>query len=156
MEQSKKRSAAALERKPAPSRSNTLFFVALAAAVVLGLFLLWWIDAGQQRLDTQRLVGRWQRTDPDGKFVLEVRKVNADGTVEARYFNPNSVNVDTARATMDEVPSLFVELRDANYPGSTYTLTYDPVNDELQGVYFQAVEQQTYEVSFKRQSQPGK
>jgi hypothetical protein len=32
-----------------------------------------------------------------------------------------------------------VELRDVNYPGSTYTLTYDPGTDRLTGTYYQAV-----------------
>jgi hypothetical protein len=158
MEQSKKRSAADVspERRPtAGRRSNVLFFAALAGAVVLALFVVWWLDAGQSGLSMQRLVGRWQRTDPDGKFILEVRKVNADGTVEARYFNPNPINVAAARASMEDVPGLFVELRDVNYPGSTYTLSYDPANDELVGGYFQPGEQQTYDVIFKRQGQLG-
>ena len=33
---------------------------------------------------------------------------------------------------------------------STYTLTYDPKRDELQGVYFQAVQKQNFEVVFVR------
>jgi hypothetical protein len=41
-------------------------------------------------------------------------------------------------------------LRDVNYPGSTYTLIYEPGSDQLQGVYYQAVEQQRYQVSFVR------
>ena len=45
---------------------------------------------------------------------------------------------------------LFVELRDVNYPGSTYSLRYDPARDVLEGAYFQAMEQQTFDVSFVR------
>jgi hypothetical protein len=45
---------------------------------------------------------------------------------------------------------LFIELRDANYPGSTYRLRYDAGRDVLEGAYFQAVERQTYDVSFVR------
>jgi hypothetical protein len=29
---------------------------------------------------------------------------------------------------------VFLELRDVNYPGSTYTLTYNPASDQLQGI----------------------
>ena len=36
------------------------------------------------------------------------------------------------------------------YPGSTYTLNYDPANDQLKGVYFQAVEKQRFAVAFVR------
>ena len=46
---------------------------------------------------------------------------------------------------------VFVELRDVNYPGSTYTLAYDRAKDLLQGVYFQATMRQSYDVIFFRQ-----
>jgi len=36
------------------------------------------------------------------------------------------------------------------YPGSTYTLTYDPRRDQLEGVYFQAAMQQRFDVVFVR------
>jgi hypothetical protein len=45
---------------------------------------------------------------------------------------------------------VFIELRAPNYPGSTYTLTYDPQQDQLQGAYFQAVQQQNFNVNFVR------
>ena len=45
---------------------------------------------------------------------------------------------------------VFVELRAPNYPGSTYTLSYDPQQDQLKGIYFQAVERQNFnQVGFK-------
>lgn len=47
---------------------------------------------------------------------------------------------------------LFVELRDVNYPGSTYTLSFAPERDRLAGIYFQAVERQTFDVEFVRLS----
>ena len=45
---------------------------------------------------------------------------------------------------------VFVELRDVNYPGCTYNLTYEAQSDQLAGVYYQAALQQQYEVSFER------
>src|SRR5690349_10593320 len=33
---------------------------------------------------------------------------------------------------------VFVELRDVNYPGSIYTLTYEASSDQLKGIYYQA------------------
>ena len=45
---------------------------------------------------------------------------------------------------------LFFELRAGGYNGSTYTLTYDPANDVLRGVYFQAVAQQKFDIYFTR------
>jgi hypothetical protein len=45
---------------------------------------------------------------------------------------------------------VFVELRDVNYPGSTYTLIYDPEQDRLNGYYYQAVQKVTFDVVFIR------
>ena len=45
---------------------------------------------------------------------------------------------------------MFVELRDVNYPGSTYTLVYQPENDQLAGIYYQAALQQQFDVFFER------
>ena len=45
---------------------------------------------------------------------------------------------------------VFIELRDVNYPGSNYHLTYDPKTDQMKGVYFQAVERQNFDVNFVR------
>src|SRR5262245_21819114 len=106
----------------ASRRSNpTIFFLALAGPVIAALLMLWWIEPGRGA-DVQRLVCRWERTD--GPYALEVRQVGADGKVEAAYFNPKPIKVAEARAGIEEgVPRLVVELRDINYPGSTYTLT---------------------------------
>ena len=46
--------------------------------------------------------------------------------------------------------TVFVELRDAGYPGCLYQLKYFPEQDGLAGVYFQAAQQQKYEVMFVR------
>jgi len=99
--------------------------------------------------DAQRLVGRWVR--PDGGYILELREVAKEGSLKAAYFNPRPINV--ARAVWsrkDGALTVFVELRDVNYPGSTYTLQYDPVSDRLKGTYFQAVEKQAFTIEFVR------
>ena len=97
----------------------------------------------------QELAGRWVRTD--GGYVLEIRGVEAGGKVDAAYFNPRPIHVARAEASQDDAAvKLFVELRDVNYPGSTYSLRYDPARDVLEGAYFQAMEQQTFDVSFVR------
>jgi hypothetical protein len=97
----------------------------------------------------QKLVGRWQR--PDGGYVLALGSVDAGGKIVAGYFNPGSIHVARAEASREgDAVKVFVELRDVNYPGSTYTLTYDPASDQLKGIYFQAALQQQYEVYFER------
>lgn len=98
----------------------------------------------------ERLKGRWLR--PDGGYVLEVRSVDANGRVEAAYYNPRPIHVGTAHAShTNQAVQLFVELRDVNYPGSTYTLTYYPLTDRLAGIYFQAAQGQSFDVEFVRQ-----
>ncbi len=97
----------------------------------------------------QKLIGKWLR--PDGGYILEFRRVAADGKLEAGYFNPRPINVSKAQATREgDQTKLFVELRDVNYPGSTYTLLYVPQNDQLSGTYYQAAQQQRFEVVFVR------
>ncbi len=93
--------------------------------------------------------GRWVR--PDGGYILELRDVKKDGTISAAYFNPRPINVYRARADIKKGKiTVRVELRDINYPGSIYTLHYDPGPDRLKGKYFQAVEKQTFDIEFVR------
>ena len=99
------------------------------------------------------LEGRGQR--PDGGYVLEIRKVYPSGTADVAYFNPNPIRVAKATATGDpSSATVFVELQDVNYPGSTYTLTYDPRRDVLEGVYYQAMLGQSFAVAFVRLPEP--
>ena len=89
------------------------------------------------------LPGRWVR--PDGGYVINIRRVDAD------YANPNPLPFSRAEATRDgKAITLFFKLRAGGYNGSTYTLTYDPANDVLKGVFFQAVAQQKFDIHFTR------
>jgi hypothetical protein len=100
-------------------------------------------------IDLKRLEGRWVR--PDGGYILELGKIKEDGSLEAHYFNPGPINVARARIESNkEGVSIFVELRDVNYPGSQYHLRYDPKPDRLKGIYFQAVERQSFIIEFVR------
>ena len=71
--------------------------------------------------------------------------------IEAVYLNPQPITLARAEATRDgSTLKVFVELRAPGYPGSTYTLTYDPQRDQLAGIYFQAALQQRFDVVFVR------
>jgi hypothetical protein len=95
------------------------------------------------------LPGRWVR--PDGGYVITIKSVDAAGELDAAYANPNPLPFARAEATRDgKTIKLFFELRAGGYNGSTYKLTYDPLNDTLKGVYFQAVVQQKFDVYFAR------
>jgi hypothetical protein len=101
------------------------------------------------KTDFKALVGRWVRMDTP--YVIEIRSASDDGTLEAAYYNPRSINVSVAKAREKNGKlEVFVELRDINYPGSYYRLTYDRATDLLRGVYFQAVMRQNFNVAFRR------
>jgi hypothetical protein len=100
-------------------------------------------------LEPERLMGRWMRYD--GVYTIEIRSVEADGKLDAGYFNPRPIHVENAEWKIAENRLLItIKLQDTNYPGSTYTLEYLPGDDYLNGNYFQAVEGTNYEVSFLR------
>jgi uncharacterized protein (DUF2147 family) len=105
--------------------------------------------AGSAAPELAKLVGKWER--PDGGYLLEIKGVDASGKLDVAYFNPNPINVSRAAALRDKgTNKVFIELRDANYPGCTYALTHDPQSDQLYGQYFQAAMQQTFDVVFAR------
>jgi hypothetical protein len=97
-----------------------------------------------------KLIGRWLR--PDGGYVLEVRAVDgASGRMEAAYLNPRPIHVGQAEAKEEGGKlTVFVELQDVGYPGSTYRLTYLPQVDQLIGTYYQPTADQTFDVEFVR------
>ena len=96
-----------------------------------------------------KLVGKWQR--PDGGYVVDIRSVDSSGKLDVGYFNPNPINVSRAAAWRDKgATKVVIELRDVNYPGSTYNLELNPETDQLFGQYFQAALGETFEVVFSR------
>ncbi len=101
------------------------------------------------RVDPQRLVGRWLRHD--GVYTIAIKDVSKGGALSAAYFNPNPINVETAKFSHEDAKlKVFIKLNDKGYPGSTYDLVYDPENDVLIGKYFLAGKRQEYRVGFQR------
>jgi uncharacterized protein (DUF2147 family) len=142
-------------RQPVPGIVMTLLLIVFMSVAILDGTLA---EAAAEKADAgkpvvqnelQRLEGKWVR--PDGGYVLELKNIKKDGSLTAAYFNPRPIRVFRAEASKkDGAITLFVELRDVNYPGSTYRLQYDPATDRLAGSYFQAVERQTFNVQFMR------
>ena len=107
------------------------------------------MTAGRAAAGVQALHGRWLRLD--GGYILDIRAIDALGTIEAVYLNPRPIHVARAEATGDGATlQVSVELRAPGYPGSTYTLRYEPTRDQLAGIYFQAALQQSFDVVFVR------
>ena len=104
-----------------------------------------------ERPDFRVIVGEWVR--PDGGYVVHVRDVNPDGSVDAGYFNPNKIHIAEASVSLWKgMVKLFIKLQGRGYPGSTYTLYYYAEKDALAGFYYQAAIQQTFKVVFFRKS----
>jgi hypothetical protein len=128
---------------------STRKLVALAMALAMLMLGAFSPIASGADGDFAKLKGRWLR--PDGGYILDIRSVKPGGEMDAAYLNPRPINISKAQATRDGLTMrVFVELRAPNYPGSTYTLTYDPKRDELYGVYYQAVQGQSFDVVFVR------
>jgi hypothetical protein len=99
--------------------------------------------------DKSSLIGDWVRTD--AQYLIRITQVNDEGTMTTQYFNPNPINVGKANWELSYGNlKIIVEMRDVNYPGSTYTLNYLPDRDLLAGEYYQAVEGITFYVEFAR------
>ena len=122
--------------------------IAVAIVVAVGIVSAIVLVQGE-RGGFQTLNGRWLRLD--GGYIFEIRAVDPSGKIDALYFNPRPINIAKAEAThVGSKLSVFVELRAPNYPGSMYTLVYDPKQDQLRGTYFQAALGQSFDVYFVR------
>lgn len=102
-------------------------------------------------VNLDKVRGAWTRTD--GGYRLVIGDIGHGGHAKAGYFNPNPINVAWTRVRAEGAAiKVDLELRDENYPGCLYKLTYDPSRDVLAGTYFQAQLQETYQIEFARQN----
>ena len=137
-------------------KKNNIIYISAAVLIIIAAIIFFVFNTGSEssssnknNIDKNTLVGDWVRTDAD--YLIRITKVNDDGTMTAQYFNPNPINV--GRANWEQSYGnlkVIVEMRDVNYPGSTYTLNYLPDKDMLAGEYYQAVEGLTFYVEFMR------
>ena len=147
MSKSKKKKRSS-EQRPAMTDGRRWPLIAVAIVVAVGIVSAIVLVQGE-RGGFQTLNGRWLRLD--GGYVFEIRAVDPSGKIDALYFNPRPINIAKAEAThVGSKLNVFVELRAPNYPGSTYTLVYDPKQDQLRGTYFQAALGQSFDVYFVR------
>ena len=129
------------------SKTRSKLVIAVIMVVVGVIVAIILLRGERGGFDT--LNGRWLRLD--GGYILDIRAVDLTGKIDAVYLNPKPINIAKAEASRDgSTLKVFVELRAPNYPGSTYTLTYDPQHDQLRGNYFQAVERRNFDVNFVR------
>jgi DNA modification methylase len=91
---------------------------------------------------------------------VEYEIINGDALKELNKFEDDKFDLiitsppyNVGKANWEESNGslkIIIELRDVNYPGSTYTLSYLPDRDVLAGDYYQAVEGITFYVEFAR------
>lgn len=127
--------------------------------ISIGVFLMTWGCSEEKspdvkkvqstEIDPQKLAGRWLR--PDGGYILEISNIKIDGSLNAAYFNPNSINIVESKWRWHETRlQVYVKFDDINYTGSTYSLEYLSNQDRLIGNYYQAVMGQNFDVVFIR------
>ena len=138
------------------SKYKIIFISALLSVILIIVLLFIFTKDGritstksEKIINQNLLTGNWVRTDYT--YLIRVSKVNNDGTLDAKYFNPNPINVESAgwEETYGNL-KITVVLKDINYPGSKYTLNYLPDRDMLAGDYYQAVEGINFYVEFVR------
>lgn len=137
-------------------KKNKIIYISAAVLIIIAAIIFFVINTGSENstsnkkdIDKNTLVGDWVRTD--ASYLIRISTINNDGTMTAQYFNPNPINVGSA--SWEESYGnlkIMVELRDINYPGSKYTLSYLSDRDMLAGEYYQAVEGLTFYVEFTR------
>lgn len=94
------------------------------------------------------LNGQWRR--PDGGYVIQIKAVGEGGQLEATYFNPRPIRVESAQWLFGGgVLQLRIRLNDTGYQGAFYLLQYEPTSNRLVGEYHPA-NQQTFPVAFER------
>ena len=138
------------------NKNNTIYISAAAIIILIIVLIILFtnnsddaLQSNKKTADKNLLIGDWVRTD--ASYLIRITSVNVDGTLEAQYFNPNPINV--GNATWEENNGnleVIVELKDVNYPGSTYTLSYLQDRDVLAGNYYQAVQGLDFYVEFAK------
>ena len=138
-------------------KKNKAIYISAAAIIILIIVLIILftnnsddaLQSNKKTADKNLLIGDWVRTDAG--YLIKIINVNVDGTLEAKYFNPKPINV--GEATWEDHNSnleITVVLRDVNYPGSKYKLSYLPDRDVLAGNYYQAVQGLDFYVEFAK------
>jgi hypothetical protein len=138
------------------SKNKTIYISAAVIIILIVVLIIIFTNntqdtglSGEKSVDKNLLVGDWVRTD--ASYLIKINSVSVDGTLDAQYFNPKSINVGSA-VWEENYGNLriIIELQDVNYPGSKYTLNYLPDRDILAGEYYQAVQGATFYVEFNR------
>jgi hypothetical protein len=99
--------------------------------------------------DKNLLKGVWGRRDGLGE--INISEVIDNGVLKATFYNPKLINIEKSTwLNSSGVLRIHILFREDNYPGSTFSLNYIAEKDVLVGVYFDAVTNESYTVTFDR------
>jgi hypothetical protein len=131
------------------SKSLRRLLVAVGILAIVGVVAFIGYQQLSETADYAPLIGKWVR--PDGGYILDIKSISIDGKIEMAYLNPQPINVSKAQVDMKTGKiELLIELRDRNYPGNYYTLTFDSESNRLVGVYHHLGLNQNFDVYFIR------
>jgi hypothetical protein len=131
------------------NKKGKIVFIFLIAILIPAIWFFFLNKDSDLKLASEKLTGDWLRAD--GPYTISLSNITKDGKMTAEYFNPGPIHVGKSEWRIkDDILQIYVELKDENYPGSLYQLTYDKKADVLYGTYYQAVAKETYEVGFNR------
>lgn len=103
----------------------------------------------KHKRDKNLIKGVWGRTDGEGE--INISGVLDNGLLTAKFYNPKSINIEKAVWTnSSDVLRIYILFREDDYPGSSFSLNYIAEKDLLIGVYFDALTNESYTVTFKR------
>ena len=129
------------------SKSLRRLLVAVGILAIVGVVAFIGYQQLSETADYAPLIGKWVR--PDGGYVLDIKSIDSGGNIKMTYLNPKPINVSKAQANLKSGKiELFIELRDKNYPGNYYTLTFDTESNRLVGVYYHLGLNQNFDVYF--------
>lgn len=131
------------------NKKGKIVIIFLIVILIPAIWFLFLNKNNDVEFASDKLTGDWLRAD--GPYTITISNVLEDGKMTTKYFNPNPIRVGKSEWRIkDDFLQIYVELKDENYPGSLYQLTYDKKADVLYGTYYQAVAKETYEVGFNR------
>ncbi len=83
------------------SKNKTIYISATATTILVVVLIILFTSKTKDTVSSNRksanknlLVGDWVRTDAG--YLINIEKVNEDGTLEAQYFNPKPINIGEA------------------------------------------------------------
>ncbi len=107
---------------------------------------------GKTDPDKNLLIGEWSQMGTP--YFIKITGVLDTGKLDAAFYDPNyPVKIEIEKANWTKTGtllSIYIELQDPEYPGSSFKLNYIPERDVLVGTYFNALTGMVYPMEFNR------